>query len=272
MQVDAGNQRSVRPQPGHSLRVDGFEQTAVPLVGHDLEDLRFGEHLPEPVAGIGHAREHRSIAIRHHQDGARRKLDVRESRGEPIEVLHDEDHPFELFRGVEQWIGVVDRGNFRDAADLIVADGEVVHLERHLEVRAIRDVYVPLEWYGAAEQISVRIGHAHVQVQRVRLQHLRHEGAAGGRVLRVELRQPGECRQHLPRGFDLGGLVAGDDPDEAHRVVIDAFDRGLALVGLRVDDEREPRHEHEEDEGEQPQSQAEEARRRGVDCPIHRGA
>ena len=222
MQIEAGDQRGVRPQPADALRVVGFEEAAIPLVGHDLEDLRFGQRLADPIAGIGHAGEHRAVAIGHHQDGARRKFDVRESRREPVQVLHHEDDPFELARRARQRVGIVDRGKLRDAADLIVADGEVVHLERHLEVRAIRDIDGPLERQRAAEQIAVRIGYGDIQVQRVRLQHLRQERTACGRVLRVELRQPGERRQHLARGLDLGGLVAGDDPDEPHRVVVDA--------------------------------------------------
>ena len=123
-----------------ALRVVGFEKAAIFLVEHDFEDLRFGQRLADPITGIGHAGEHRSIAIGHYHDGARRKRDVRESRREPVQVLHREDDPFELSRRAHQRVGIVDRGTVRDAADLIVADGEVVHLQRHLEVRAIRDI------------------------------------------------------------------------------------------------------------------------------------
>ena len=55
-----------------------------------VEDPRFGQRLADPVARIGHAREHRSIAIGHHQHGAWRKCDVRERRREPIQALHDD--------------------------------------------------------------------------------------------------------------------------------------------------------------------------------------
>ena len=90
MKVEAGYQRGVRPQPADALRVGGFEEAAVPLAGHDVEDLRFGKRLADPVAGIGHAGEHRPIAIGDDEDGARRKFDVRERRRQPAQALHDE--------------------------------------------------------------------------------------------------------------------------------------------------------------------------------------
>ena len=140
VQVEAGDQRGVGPQSPDALRVVGFEKAALSLVEYDVEDLRFGQRLADPIAGIGHAGEHRSIAIGHHHDGARRKLDVRESRREPIQVLHHEDDSVELSRRADQRIAIADRGKLRDAPDLIIADGEVAHLEGHLEVRAIRDI------------------------------------------------------------------------------------------------------------------------------------
>ena len=96
MKVEAGDQRGVRPQAGHALSVGGFEEAALPLARHDVEDLRFGKRLADPVAGIGHAGEHRSVAIGHDEDGARRKFDVRERRRQPAQALHDEYHALEL--------------------------------------------------------------------------------------------------------------------------------------------------------------------------------
>ena len=123
-----------------ALRVVGLEKAALLLAEHGVEDLRFGQRLADPIAGIGHAGEHRSIAVGHDHDGALRKLDVRERRCEPVQVLYHEDDSVDLSRRADQRIGIADCGKLRDATDLIIADGEVVHLERHLEVRSIRDI------------------------------------------------------------------------------------------------------------------------------------
>ena len=134
-----------------------------------------------------------------------------------------------------------------------------MHLDRHLEVRAIRDVDGRLNGSALHARLPFGSANGNVQVQRVGLQHLREERIACGRVLRVDLRQPGKRRQQLLCGLDLGRLVAGDDLNEAHRVVIDVGDRRLAFVGLRVHDEQRATARASAHEGEQSHPQAEEA-------------
>ena len=88
-------------KPADALRVVGFEETASLWLDTIVEDLRFGHCLADPIADIGHAREHRAIAIGHDEDGARRKRDVRECRREPVQALHDVDDAVELSRRVD---------------------------------------------------------------------------------------------------------------------------------------------------------------------------
>ena len=77
----------------------------------------------------------------------------------------------------------------------------------------------------------------------------------------MQLRKAGKRGQQLVSGFDLRGLIAGDDPNEAHFVAMHADDRGFTLVGLCVYDQDQPRNQHQRDKTEHPNTQAEVASR-----------
>jgi hypothetical protein len=97
------------------------------------------------------------------------------------------------------------------------------------EVHAIRDVDRLPQARALHQTFPARVGQRDIEVRRVSREQVRQERIARRCIPRVDLRQAGQRLQQLLRGLDLGRLVAGDDLNDAHRVGIDARDRGSPL-------------------------------------------
>lgn len=153
-------------------------------------------------------------------------------------------------------IAKVDRGDSRDAPDLVIAEPEIAPLHGTSKVTAIGNIDGLRQWKGAAIHAPIGSGDAEVRVIRIGLEEVRQRAVARRIAGHPDSRQLRQAHEELVRGGNQLALLPSCQAHQVQCILLGVPRRLVALRDSVVADEPERGNDGRQHEQQQPRTQA----------------
>ena len=146
---------------------------------HDPGERTVLNALTDPKLRIGRTNQHTSFPIDYRQHTAGRQLRLGDDPIHPLQIERCERHRAHSARGVERRLRQGQNRSVRDAADVIVTDGEIAAFQCAPKPGVVRGTGALHKWQRAAKHLAFRRQRAQVGILRILFLRVRHKPAAG---------------------------------------------------------------------------------------------